>query len=247
MPSKQRFELVDWIRGFSILLMIIYHFCYDLDFFGYIDTAFGHGYWKPFRYVIVIGFLSMVGVSLVLVHQNKLNKKSLVKRTLQLGIASLFVSLSGLFIDSNKITVFGILHFILVASFLALPFVNFPKTSFVVGIIIFVLGHTVHNSFFDPVWLHWIGMVETKRAALDYVPLFPWLGAVLVGITLGHLIKSHAVAQQYAQRPALSRWHEFRGFKLFDALLVKMGRHSLIIYLVHQPLMFGIFYLFSTL
>lgn len=242
MSNKTRYLLIDWLRGFSIVLMVVYHFCYDLDFFGYIDTAFGKGYWIPFRYVIVIGFLSMVGVSLVLVHSPKINLRSLKKRTLQLGLASLLVTLSGYFIAPSKITVFGILHFILVASFLALIFINNAKLSLIMGIAVFIVGHVVTNPIMDNVWLHWIGMVENKRPALDYVPIFPWFGMILIGIWFGHLMKQKPKVSQICEQPMLARYN-INAFNKIDASLCWMGKHSLVIYLVHQPAMFAAFYL----
>ena len=233
-----RFAFLDWLRGFSILLMVIYHFCYDLDFFGYIDTAFGKNYWIPFRYVIVIGFLSLVGVSLVLVHGQGIRWKSMKKRTFQMALACIAVTGSSYFVDQNKLTVFGILQFILLASWLALPFLKYYRTAFVVGSLVFVLGHLVKTPSLDPIWFHWLGMVETKRPALDYVPLFPWFGIVLIGVTLGHWL----INTEQGKKVALFEVGKIKGLGVVSKWMELSGQHSLIIYLVHQPLMFGIFY-----
>lgn len=235
-----RLPLIDWLRGLSIILMVIYHFCYDLDFFGYIDTAFGQNWWIPFRYVIVIGFLSLVGVSLVMTHQRAIKWANMNKRSLQLLIACVFVSGSGYFIAAHKITVFGILQFILVASWLALPFINKPILALCLGIGVFILGHTFTHSVFDSVWIHWIGMAENIRPALDYVPLFPWFGVVLIGVFVGHWFRSEK--GQVVGKYTLTN-HRSAVIAKSNRLIEVMGQHSLIIYLVHQPLMFGIFYL----
>lgn len=237
--QTHRLPFIDWLRGVSILLMVIYHFCYDLDLFGYIVTTFGKGPWIPFRYVIVIGFLTLVGVSLVIVHQRRVNWKSLNKRTLQLFIACIFVSGSGYFIAANKITIFGILQFILVASWLALPIINKPKLALIVGIAIFIIGHSVTFPVFNSIWLHWIGMAETKRAALDFVPLFPWLGAVFVGVFLGHWFMSEKGRKLGA---FTFNNHPNAVLRKINQTIEKMGQNSLVIYLVHQPIMFGVFY-----
>lgn len=247
LPSFQRLPFIDWLRGFSIFLMIIYHFCYDLDFFGYIDTIFGRGYWMPFRYVIVIGFLSLVGVSLVIVHSETFSKgirwSSMKKRSWQLVLACIAVTVSSYFIAPDKLTVFGILQFVLVASWLALPFLNRPLTAFVLGIIVFTLGHTVSNSIFDPIYVHWIGMYETKRVALDYAPIFPWFGIVLLGIPLAYWFLGSETGNKLAKLE-LSKTQRMSWLQLnhFNRWLEWMGKHSLVIYLVHQPLLFGLFY-----
>lgn len=237
--QSNRLPLIDWLRGISILLMVIYHFCYDLDLFGYIHTAFGKGVWIPFRYVIVIGFLSLVGVSLVIVHQHNVNWKSLKKRSFQLLIACLFVTASGYFIAANKLTLFGILQFILVASWLALPVIKKPVLALVLGICIFILGHSVTFSVFNSIWLHWIGMAETKRPALDFAPLFPWFGAVLVGVYIGHWFMT--VRGRKVGSFTLTTHSNILISKV-NSGIEKMGQNSLIIYLVHQPIMFGFFY-----
>ncbi len=240
---NNRYAFIDWLRGFSILLMVIYHFCYDLDLFGYIDTAFGKNYWIPFRYVIVIGFLSLVGVSLVLVHAEKIKWHSVKKRSLQLLLACVAVSVSSYFVDARQLTIFGILQLILVSSWLALPFLKYYRLAFVTGLAVFVLGHIVKTPVFEPLWLHWIGMVEYKRPALDYVPLFPWFGMVLMGITLGHWFFNSEKGRKVAQLQV----GKIKGLKKFSWLLEKAGQHSLVIYLVHQPLMFSIFYAIELL
>lgn len=241
--NNNRYAFIDWLRGFSIALMVIYHFCYDLDLFGYIDTAFGKNYWIPFRYVIVIGFLSLVGVSLVLVHRDHIRWRSMGKRSFQLLLASLAVSASSYFVDARQVTLFGILQLILVSSWLALPLLKFYRLSFIIGAIIFALGHWVKSPIFEPLWVHWVGMVETQRPALDYVPLFPWLGMVLMGITLGHWFFN----TQIGSKVASLELGKINGLGKISWLLEKAGQHSLVIYLVHQPLMFGVFYLVHQL
>lgn len=242
-PSKIRFPFIDWLRGFAIFLMVIYHFCYDLDMFGYIDTAFGHGYWVPFRYIIVIGFLSLVGVSLVIVHGKSIRWSSLKKRTFQLALASLAVSISSYFIAPQKVTIFGILQFILVASWFVLPLLKRPQVSFVLGVSIFTLGHVIQSRVFESNWIHWLGMVVEKRPALDYVPIFPWLGVVLIGISLAHFFLYTSIGQKIASLD-LTR---LTGVGKFNLMLEKMGQHSLVIYLVHQPIMFAGFYFIELL
>jgi uncharacterized membrane protein len=80
----------------------------------------------------------------------------------------------------------------------------------------------------DPPWLNWVGLVTHRPATEDYVPLFPWFGVVLVGISLGGwLTEKRRRAMQRISR-ACPGW------------LTWLGRHSLLVYMVHQPVMIGI-------
>lgn len=251
--------MLDWLRGIAILLMVIYHFCYDLFYFDYIDTAFGKGYWIPFRYVIVILFLSLVGTSLVLSSGKKKLSRGFITRALKLLLACVFVTASSYFIAPNKITVFGILHFILFASFLGLFFVDRPKLSLLLGIVIFTVGHIYQHPIFNPTAFHWLGMVTEKRPALDYVPVFPWFGIVLLGITLGHWINHQPRCREYLSSLPGSKATNFETpletapvsslsfWTKVNKTIALAGQHSLLIYLVHQPLMFAGFWAIQLL
>jgi uncharacterized membrane protein len=67
-----------------------------------------------------------------------------------------------------------------------------------------------------------------RPATEDYVPLLPWFGVVLVGIAVGWwVVERRLRASQWVSR-ASAQW------------LIWLGRHSLLVYMVHQPIMIGI-------
>jgi len=84
----------------------------------------------------------------------------------------------------------------------------------------------VQLPLFDGAWLNWIGMMTYKPPTEDYVPLFPWLGVVLIGVAIGTALPRIQRSLAAADRRS-PRW------------LAWLGRHSLIIYLVHQPILVG--------
>jgi uncharacterized membrane protein len=125
---------------------------------------------------------------------------------------------------------FGILHCIAVASVLARPLAGQPAPALGLGIVAIVAGLTLRHPFFDARATSWLGFTTVKPPTEDFVPLFPWLGVVLAGIWLGHALlrRDFAPIAPLARTPSALRW---------------LGRHSLAIYMVHQPLLLGILWL----
>ena len=232
--KKKRIDGLDIFRGFAILAMILYHFTYDLNHFHLISLDMNH---TPatliIRYTIITIFLLSMGISLALVHQHGIRWASIRKRLLQLGAASLLVTTVTYFIFPTSWIYFGILHFILVASLIAIGLLKFPKITLLLSLII-LLGSAT-----DLLNMHWL--YERLKAPLflpnyteDLVPLFPWLAVVFIGTLLVH----YQLHEKLFGLPLFST--KFR----INSLLKKMGQHSLLIYLIHQAILFGAFELY---
>ena len=232
--KTQRINGLDIFRGLAILAMILYHFTYDLNYFNIISMDMNH---TPsilmIRYTIMSMFLLSVGMSLSLAHKNSIKWSAIRKRILQLGIASLLVSMATYLVFPNNWVYFGILHFVLLASLIILPLLKFPKVTLVLSLFI-LLGSATQL-------LHLHGLYEFLQVPLslplhseDLVPLFPWLAVVL----LGTLIIHHDLHQKIFK-------HNFFNINLsINKILKKMGQNSLLIYLIHQPILFGTFELY---
>jgi uncharacterized membrane protein len=123
---------------------------------------------------------------------------------------------------------FGILHCIVVSSILGWPLVRFPRAALIVGIVVIVVGVAIGLPLFDLPWLNWVGLMTHKPATEDYVPLLPWFGVVLVGVSIGWwLLERHMRDLRQISR-ASPKW------------LTWLGRHSLLVYMIHQPIMVGV-------
>ena len=227
---KSRVATIDIVRTFAIVLMVIFHFLYDLKYFGWVDwnTPDGPG-WKQFRFVIVTLFLSTFGASLVLAHAPHIRWKSFGRRLLQIAGASIAITAVSLVTVPANWIFFGILHFIAVASLLTIGLVNYPKVAIVIGVVIISLYNL---GLVHPFWPFGYIRQWLPSYTNDYVGLVPWLGVVMVGIFLGH--------QKWLHKDPLESWSS-------QTWLTKPGQHSLIIYLVHQPLFFGLFELMNLI
>ena len=237
--KKNHFDILDVIRGFAILLMFIYHFSYDLDYFGYIEQNFVQdAFWINFRTVIVSLFLFVMGISLYLSSYHGLRKKSFQKRLMLLILYSALVSLSTWVMFPQAMIFFGILHFITVASILGLLFIQLGIINLFLGISLIAVSQLYQHSFFDQPYLQWFGLMTKLPVAVDYVPMLPWFGVVLIGIYLGQLLMQQSKDSFYY------RWHSNAKA---TRLLALGGRYSLHIYMLHQPLFLGILYIISQI
>ena len=218
--SNQRDSSLDLMRGIAIIMMIAFHFIYDLNTFGFTEVPlFTHWIGIVWRCLIVFLFLSAVGISLVYAHSNGIQYKKFIRRLLYLGVAALLVSLGTYIMFPDGWVYFGILHLIWVSSLLALAFVNRPKTSLLIALMILI------GLIFDQPNLGFLSNIFESYlpiGSVDYYPLFPWLSFVFIGIFLGH-------------NPYYQKVFTFR-----SSWLEVMGKHSLIIYLSHQIVLFGL-------
>ncbi len=233
--SKQRIILIDLLRGIAIALMFIYHFCFDLDYFGYVKFHFNSDpFWLNFRAVIVSLFLGVVGFSLFLAHQRSWNRTAWLKRFSLLVLASAAVSISSYMMYPQSFIFFGILHFIAAASLLGILFLRLGYLNLVLGAIILLIGNYYSHPFFNQPPLQWIGLMTERPITEDYVPLFPWFGMVLIGLGLAYWAKNNQ---------ALTNILHWQNQQPVVTTLTFAGRHSLLIYLLHQPVFLGLLYL----
>ncbi|MDB9933747.1 DUF1624 domain-containing protein [Candidatus Thioglobus sp.] len=215
-----RDSALDLMRGIAIIMMIAFHFIYDLNSFGFSDIPlFTHWAGIAWRCLIVFLFLSAVGISLVIAHGKGIKFKKFLKRLLYLGIAALFVSAGTYVMFPDGWVYFGILHLIWFSTIIAISFVNLPKTSLLIAALILI------GAIFDQPNLSFISYLlepYLPLGSVDYYPLFPWLSFVFIGIYLGH--------NPYYQKIFIFRlnWLEV------------IGKHALIIYLTHQIVLFSV-------
>ena len=226
-----RFAGIDALRGGALCLMFVYHFAFDLRFYRVIAADFEHDpFWLGFRALIVASFMALVGISLVLADRAGVAPARFWRRIGVIAACALAVSAASWIVFPRSFIYFGILHGIAVASVLARPLVRRPRTALVIGCVVIAAGFGWSNAAFDPGPLSWIGFVTAKPATEDYVPLAPWAGFVFLGISLGHRLARDAFSAlaPIAATPGWLRW---------------LGRHSLAVYMVHQPILLGALWL----
>ena len=239
MQSRSRIPAIDIARGVALAAMAIYHFTWDLEFFGYANSGLtAVGGWRLFARCIASSFLFLVGVSLFLGHAKVIRWPGFLRRLAMVGGAALAISLVTYFAVPGGFIFFGILHQIALASLLGLLFLRLPAVvTLLAAAAVIAAPFYLRSPFFDhPAWW-WVGLSTANPRSNDYVPLFPWFGAVLAGIALAKLGEAAGLFRRLATiHPG--RW---------SRPLVFGGRHSLAFYLIHQPVLIACVWIFSQL
>ena len=136
-PTSNRIVTLDILRGTAVWFMILYHFVWDLNDFGFIELElFSNAIWFLARTVILSIFLFVAGISMVLAHENGHNWRAFWRRWIGITGGAVLISLGTLLVMPHVYVFFGVLHCITVASFIALPFL---KTNFFITFMIAVL------------------------------------------------------------------------------------------------------------
>ena len=228
-----RIDAVDCARGFALVGMAIYHLSWDLADFRLAPPMLPFTpQMRLLSHIVASAFLLLVGVSLALAHRKGLNVRAFWRRlAIVAGAAALVTVGSFVFAPSEPIT-FGILHCIALASLLAGPFVGAPAwASLAIGL----RGDrraVLHPV--DPVRSALAPMARPRRGAAEYARLAP-------AIALGGGRLSRPRRRATARRPDwLKRPDRWRAGSAPARWIGFAGRHSLPIYLMHQPILIGL-------
>lgn len=216
MTRPDRLKLLDDLRGLAVATMVVFHTCYDMHMFGFNQLDFRHGFWFGFPRFIVFLFLWCVGAGLQLAHGQGVRWASYNRRLAKLIGLSLLISLGTYWAFPQSWIYFGTLHCIAAASLLALPFLFWPQLRLPAFVAILVAQYALGYD------IEWVSSI-IQRNSMDFIPVYPWFWVVLLGMLSGPWI--------------LRRFgHGLR----HDLGLAFLGRHALKIYLIHQPLLYGI-------
>jgi uncharacterized membrane protein len=231
-----RFWEVDAARGVAIIMMMVYHSTYDLDTLGDYDIQSTTGPWVLFADVTAGLFLFLVGVSLAISRaRTTLAGWSLFGKYLARGLRILAygVVLTVVFLALGMgVVAFGILHLIGISIILAYPFLRLRFTNLVLGTLIFAAGQYILalDHYSQSIWLLPFGVVPEDVIMPDYRPLLPWFGIVLIGLFFGNEVYDDGGRREIMEdkAPVLAR------------PLLPLGRNSLFIYLIHQPIIIAL-------
>jgi uncharacterized membrane protein len=232
---RPRFAIVDIARGVAIIAMVAYHLCWDLSYFRFIAADVGYdAQWVVIARTILSVFLFLTGVGLVLGHGRGIRWTAFFRRFCLVVAGALIITIATWFAFPQSFVYFGVLHAIALFSLLALPFLSAPLwLPILVTVAVIGLHFVYADALFNEKAWSWLGFWQVPPPANDLVPLFPWFGVVLLGVVATRLVLSSSWADRLARIQPNGR---------LPRLLGVLGRWSLLIYLVHQPLLLGLVY-----
>lgn len=229
---RARNHTIDLMRTLAIVLMVVFHFIFDLKYFGYHawDIPDGNG-WYQFRNVIVGGFMSCVGLSLGMGARLRGGARDprLARRVVKIAACALLTTAISLALYPEAWIYFGVLHFIALMYLISQPLLNRPRLAAALGggmVLLYWAGVPPYGWPFE-----YLADV-LPGYTVDFVSPSPWIGVVWLFIALGQ--------SNWLRSDPFGSWK-------YAALAAAPGRHSLIIYLVHQPILFAGFWLIGSL
>lgn len=210
---------LDTLRGFAVLWMTIFHFAFDLNYFGFIHQNFYHDpFWTMQRTCILSLFLFCAGFGQALAVKNGQTWARFGRRWLQIAACALAVSAGSAVMFPNSWIYFGVLHGMAVMLLICRATATWGAWLWIVGAVAIGLGNFPPVTF-DSTMLNWIGLISRKPITEDYVPILPWLGVMWWGMAAG------------------LRW---KGNLPTIRPLAWLGQWSLPWYMLHQPVLMGL-------
>jgi len=230
-PAPSRLIIIDAVRGLAIAGVVLFHIVWDLDLYDYIPAGTAtHPVWIVFGRTLAAMFMALVGVGLVLAHHGGFRSREFAKRLFAITVAAIAVTGATLLAFPDVFIYFGILHAIAIASLLGALLLRLDSASLAqLGIFVILLGVAGSFDAFSPRWLAWVGFSYSAPPSLDFVPVFPWFGVTLLGMSAAKRGAAHALERIF--------WNSREAYLVQKLSLA--GRHSLAIYLIHQPVLLG--------
>jgi uncharacterized membrane protein len=234
--KSARFDSIDALRGVAIVWMTAFHFCFDLNHFGWLRQNFyTDPFWTWQRTAIVSLFLFCAGLGQAVAVDQGQDWRRFWKRWGQVAACALLVTAGSVWMFPKSFIYFGVLHGIALMLIVVRLTAGWGAVLWLAGAIAIAsapLARWAHGEWpaldvLDGRAWNWLGLIGRKPVTEDYVPLLPWLGVMWWGMAAGQWL--------LARRP------EWPGRRLpaASAPLSWLGRWSLSWYMVHQPVLIG--------
>ena len=218
--------------------MVCFHIVFDLQMFGHLPfgtTLHPVFYWHA--RLVAGSFLFLAGVSLWLAHGQGIRWPAFWRRWIKLVAAAALVTVATYVALPEYFVYFGILHCIAASSLIGLLALRLPAAAVAaLGAVIMVASYILPDPAFNAPLLRFIGLATEPAMTVDFEPLFPWVGPFLLGLASAKWASAPGLLHRLAlsDTPVLRR-------------LAWPGQHSLVVYLIHQPILIALIWVASYL
>lgn len=240
MKGTERYRLIDALRGACVISMVLYHMMYDIVYILGVDAPWYRGIpghiWQQ---SICRTFIFIAGMSFYM-------SRSTLRRGIIISLCGAAVSAVTILADEKLAIRLGILTFTGAAYLimtLSRPLMKRipPAAGLVFSLLLFALTRGVPRGYlgFDEMALvrlpevlyshpgvAFFGFPSSSFHSADYFPLLPWIFMFAAGYFFWKIIKG----RKYFDRVMAL------GFRPLEWI----GRHAIIIYILHQPILYGI-------
>jgi uncharacterized membrane protein len=225
-----RFDRLDALRGAAIVWMVLFHWAFSLNHFGYFELR--HNFhrdalWTNQRVVILSTFLLCAGLGQAVALQAAQAWPRFWRRWGQVVLAAALVSAGSALMFPRSWIFFGVLHGMAVMLVLARLAAPLGAWLWPLGAAALLLPRLLQLPGLSVPHWSWLGLVTHKPLTEDFVPVLPWLGVMLWGLALGQWVLRRRPSLMTGALPAPLQ------------PLARIGRWPLTIYLLHQPLFIG--------
>ena len=242
-----RIYLLDELRGFAVICMVFHHMFYSM--YAFLGWSTGRTLFEKFEPVQPVFWFIFFGISGIC---SQLSSNNLTRGAKLCAVAA-GITLVTYFVVPNELIIFGVIHFLalcMVIFHFAKPLLARiePRLGMALSLVCYILTRGIDNGYlgligfftlkipsrlYDYNFLYIFGIVNKNFSSADYFPLLPYMFLFFAGAFLGVYAKNGGFyAFTYKSRAKPLQW---------------VGTHALIIYIVHQPVFFGLFSLINFL
>ncbi len=226
-----RLQKLDVLRGIAITGMVLFHANYILIHLFWVSSMnFSEIAWYWIGRSVAVLFIFLAGVSFFLSTEGrpmkKIFQKSLIRMSILAAIALSISIVTYSYFSEERIS-WGIIHFFASASIVGLLFLRSWRWNILIGIIVLILGNfiqqiSIETSLLVPLWF-----IPNGYYSADYYPLIPWFGYYLIGHGIAFYLQKYRLLESV-----------FWGKVFAGSIFALLGRHSLLIYVIHVPILY---------
>jgi uncharacterized membrane protein len=239
-PFSPRFDAVDALRGLAMVWMTAFHFCFDLNQFGYVRQDFYRDpFWTWQRTLILSLFLFCAGIGQAIAVAQGQSWSRFWRRWVGVVACAVLVTLGSWWMYPQSFIYFGVLHGIALMLIIVRLTTRWGGWLWVLGAAAiatkYIASYALDTvataqlaNMLNSPQLNWLGLITRKPITEDYVPLLPWLGVMWWGSAAGSWLSRRSAGRGSWPLPSPLK------------PLTTLGRWSLSYYMLHQPVMIGI-------